>query len=135
MLRADILEEAKRIVTRDRADAYGSAERNFALIAAYWSDHLDHPVTAADVAVMMTQLKLARLKANPGHRDSWVDVAGYAACGGEIAAEALGGTADARSAGRATDTGAEPGDAQPPACVPLRSLISDDWIGNPWSDA
>ena len=38
-----------------------------------------------DVAIMMGMLKIARLASNPQHMDSWVDLAGYAACGGEIA--------------------------------------------------
>lgn len=85
MNRADILAAATSCVTRDRNRSYGEPENGFALIAAYWSAHLDHPVTAADVAVMMTLLKLARIKANPACVDSWVDGAGYLACGGELA--------------------------------------------------
>nr|WP_309504314.1 DUF6378 domain-containing protein [uncultured Roseovarius sp.] len=87
MTREEILTTAAQAVTVDRAATYGAAERSFALIATYWGAHLDTEVTAADVAAMMTLLKLARLKGNPGHADSWVDVAGYAACGGEIATE------------------------------------------------
>jgi hypothetical protein len=87
MLRSEILDTAKQYVNVDRAAAHGDAERNFGVIASYWSAHLDHPVTAADVAVMMTLMKLARIKANPAHLDSWVDGCGYLACGGEIATE------------------------------------------------
>ena len=29
--------------------------------------------------------KMARLRHDPAHTDSWVDVAGYAACGAEVA--------------------------------------------------
>ena len=87
MNRADILDTAKGYVTKDRDATHGSAERNFGTIAAFWSAHLDCHVTAADVAVMMTLMKCARIKANPGHLDSWVDGAGYLACGGEIATE------------------------------------------------
>lgn len=85
MNRGDILDAAKDYVTKDRADTHGDAESNFGQIAAYWSSHLDTPVTATDVAVMMTLMKLARIKANPQHIDSWVDGCGYLACGGEIA--------------------------------------------------
>jgi hypothetical protein len=31
-------------------------------------------------------LKVARLMHTPGHVDSWVDIAGYAACGADVAA-------------------------------------------------
>jgi hypothetical protein len=87
MNRSEILDTAKQYVNVDRAAAHGNVERNFGTIATFWSAHLDHPVTAADVAVMMTLMKLARIKANPAHLDSWVDGCGYLACGGEIATE------------------------------------------------
>lgn len=87
MNRAEILDTAKHCVTVDRAATHGDSERNFGRIAAYWSAHLDTPVSAADVAVMMALLKLARIKGTPGCADHWIDVAGYAACGGEIAAD------------------------------------------------
>ncbi len=83
--RSDILAAAEQAVSVDRAATHGEAERNFALIATYWSAHLDAEVTATDVATMMTLLKLARIKGNPANADNWVDAAGYCACGGEIA--------------------------------------------------
>ena len=46
--------------------------------------HLGVDVSAADVAVMMNLLKVARIKSNPTHPDNWVDACGYMACGGEI---------------------------------------------------
>ena len=85
MTRSEILDLAKTYVTQDRAATHGNAERNFGLIAVYWSAHLDANVTAADVAVMMTLLKLARLKSNIGNLENWTDGCGYLACGGEIA--------------------------------------------------
>lgn len=84
MIRADILAEASRIITTDRNAQYGEPENLFGLIAAYWSAHLDRPVTSHDVAVMMGLLKCARMQANPGHRDSAVDACGYLAIAGEI---------------------------------------------------
>lgn len=87
MNRAEILDTAKGYVTQDRAATHGDAERNFETIAALWSAYAEHPFTATDVAVMMTLLKCARIKANPAHLDSWIDGAGYLACGGEIATE------------------------------------------------
>lgn len=85
MNRTDILFTASDYISRDRNATHGDAEKNFGLIAAYWSAHLDTTVTPADVAVMMTLLKLARIKSNPAHGDNWIDGAGYLACGGEIA--------------------------------------------------
>ena len=85
--RAGILEEAARIVTQDRNVTHGEPEETFGLIAAYWSAHLDIPVTETDVAALMTLFKLARLKANPTNPENWVDGCGYLACGGEISAQ------------------------------------------------
>lgn len=85
MNRKEILETAAQYVSVDRAATHGDAERNFNTIAAYWSIHLGTIVTATDVAAMMTLLKLARLKANAGNADNWIDGCGYLACGGEIA--------------------------------------------------
>ena len=88
MNRADILTTAHTTITVDRAATYGSAENTFGRIAAFWSAHLDHPVTAGDVAVMMVLFKAARINGNPGHLDSYVDLVGYAAIGGELAGAA-----------------------------------------------
>lgn len=87
MNRTEILETANDYITNDRAQTHGQdAENSFGRIAAYWSAHLDCPISAADVCTMMALLKLARIAGNPKHLDSWIDVAGYAALGGEIAA-------------------------------------------------
>jgi len=85
--RSEILDTAREYVTQDRAATHGDAERNFNLIADYWSAHLDVNITATDVAVMMTLLKIARIKSNSRNLDNFVDACGYMACGGEIAAE------------------------------------------------
>jgi len=85
MNRTDILDAARQAVTVDRAATHGQLEDSFGLVAAYWSAHLGTPVSRSDVAVMMIQLKLARIKTSPEHADHWIDVAGYAACGGEVA--------------------------------------------------
>ena len=68
--REKILAEAKKNVCGQREQDYGSPEDSF---------------NSYDVAVMMALLKVARLSNSPNHMDSWVDLAGYAACGGEIA--------------------------------------------------
>jgi len=85
MNRSQILDTAKQYVTKDRAATHGDAERNFGLIAAYWSVHLNKNITAADVAVMMTLFKLARARGNMANPENWIDGCGYLACGGEIA--------------------------------------------------
>jgi hypothetical protein len=86
MKRADILATASKYVTKDRAATHGDAEDNFRRIADLWNAYLGvNTISAVDVAVMLALLKVARIKSNPTHADNWIDIAGYAACGGEIA--------------------------------------------------
>lgn len=63
----------------------GSPEDNFAVIAALWTAYTGTDVTPKDVAMMMALLKIARAKAG-SKPDTYVDLAGYAACGAEISA-------------------------------------------------
>lgn len=85
MTRESILDTAKQMVCGHREQDYGSPENNFARIANLWTAYLDVPITPVDVAMMMALLKIARIKSGTGTADSFVDLAGYAACGGEIA--------------------------------------------------
>lgn len=87
MKRKDILSTATDVVTRDRAATHGDAERNFAMIAAIWSARLGVRIGPAQVALMMVDLKTCRAWSNPAHLDNWIDIAGYAACGGELAGD------------------------------------------------
>lgn len=82
--RARILREAEENICGQREQDYGSPENNFQLIADLWSDYLGTKVSSIDVAMMMVLLKVARIKNGGGSGDSFVDIAGYAACGGEI---------------------------------------------------
>ena len=82
--RADLLAEATKIVTADRNLQYGSPENTFAAIAALWGNYLDIELLTQDVAALMILMKVARLRTNPLSHDSWVDIAGYAACGGSM---------------------------------------------------
>jgi hypothetical protein len=85
MKRADILATASEYVTTDRAATHGDAEDNFRRIAELWNAYLGlDDITSIDVAVMLALLKVARIRSNPNHADNWIDIAGYAACGGEI---------------------------------------------------
>lgn len=94
MKRAEVLDEAKKCVCGQREQDYGSPEDNFSTIGYLWSAYLRaaHPnlnialneVTPKDVAVMMSLLKVARI-ATGSSPDSFIDLAGYAACAGEIA--------------------------------------------------
>lgn len=96
MKRAEILDKAKECVCGQREQDYGSPENNFQLIADLWNNYLYSGMTfepavavklkinSTDVAMMMALLKIARIKNGGGTGDSFVDLAGYAACGGEL---------------------------------------------------
>lgn len=90
--REKVLDEARICVCGHRKDDYGSPEDSFGVIAKFWNTYLagkpgrgDPDIDAKDVAVMMGLLKVARIATGTGTHDSFVDLAGYAACGGEIA--------------------------------------------------
>ena len=87
MKRADILHTAEKCVCGQREQDYGSPENNFEIIAGFWTVYKGVPFTPNDVAMMMALLKVARIKSGGGTADSFVDLAGYAACGGELVTE------------------------------------------------
>lgn len=83
--RKSILEMAHQAVGGDRQENYGDQHTNFTNIADIWSvilrEKLTSPITPQEVAMCQIGLKLARLQKTGGlHRDSIVDVAGYAEC-------------------------------------------------------
>ena len=88
MKRPEILEAAQRCVCGDREQDYGSPENNFKRIANLWSAYLQRRITPKDVAAMLALLKIARIASGHAKEDNWIDLAGYAACGGEIETEA-----------------------------------------------
>ena len=83
MTRKEILDNAARIVG-GKDGQHGSAENNFDKIARLWYAYKGVPFTAKDVAVMMILLKVARIASGHQCDDNFVDIAGYAACGGEL---------------------------------------------------
>ena len=84
MKRQEVLAKALELVTGEREADYGTPEENFTRIADMWTAYLGKDVSPPDVAAMMALVKVARLANTPYHEDSWVDLAGYAACGGEL---------------------------------------------------
>lgn len=96
MKRAEILAAAEKCVCGDREQDYGSPEKNFTNIAVLWSFYLVarglmapiEVLKPTDVAAMMALMKIARIASGHAKEDNWVDLAGYAACGGEIETEA-----------------------------------------------
>lgn len=84
MNRGEVLDIAKELVFGARAQEYGPPKENFERIATIWSLIMKTKVTAAQVALCMMGLKMTRLMETENHPDSWIDIAGYAGCGGEI---------------------------------------------------
>ena len=96
LTRAAVLEKARACVCGEREQDYGSPEDSFGCIAELWEAYLRAAciapdavirVTPTDVAMMMALLKIARVGTSfvGGTADSFVDLAGYAACGAECA--------------------------------------------------
>jgi hypothetical protein len=97
-IKEELATEALRIVNGSRRSAYGTPERNFERIALLWGTYLtlrtngthDDPtnngvwIEPRDVAAMMRLMKEARLIETPDHRDSYLDIVGYALCGAEV---------------------------------------------------
>jgi len=81
-----ILDQAAECVTKNRQEVYGPAEDSFQQTADLWNAYLQgREINSVDVSVLLALLKIARISTSPNHIDNWVDLAGYAACGGEIA--------------------------------------------------
>ena len=84
MTRPEILDTAKKCVCGDREQSYGSPENNFSTIARLWTAYKGIELTAVDVAIFLSLVKIGRIASGRGKADNWIDLAGYAACGGEI---------------------------------------------------
>ena len=80
-----ILEEAIRTIKR-RGEVYGPPEKDFErtaeMLNTLFKDKLQDrkAFSTTDVARIMICIKLSR-SIQGNHRDNWVDIAGYAACG------------------------------------------------------
>jgi len=103
MTREQILKSAVEIVTKDRENQYGAPEDNFGPIAELWASYMrarccapgaDIDICPEDVGIMMALLKIARIATGQEKPDNYIDLAGYAACAGEIA---TGGAEDAEA--------------------------------------
>ena len=81
-----MLYRAEELINGERQNEYGDKLSNFSQIAALWTAHLmfklapDQTISAEDVALMMINVKQARLSKSPNHADSILDIAGYAGC-------------------------------------------------------
>lgn len=94
MTRKQILAEDEKCVCGQREEDYGTPEDSFRVIGELWETYIKSKcvsdpergvcIQPEDVACMMALLKIARIAAGHGKADNWVDLAGYAACGGEL---------------------------------------------------
>jgi hypothetical protein len=86
--REEILKLAGEAVTK-RNLTYGEPEQSFEKIAELWLAWLrirkNEDLGAVDVAILLLLMKVGRLVESVGHVDTFVDIAGYAACAGELA--------------------------------------------------
>lgn len=90
MTKSKFLDEVKRIVA-EREGQHGKPGDTFKAIAAAWSAYLTAVVGVPvmlreeDVAMMMVELKVQRFAGGQSaHMDTLLDIAGYAACAGEL---------------------------------------------------
>ena len=92
-IRAQFLEHVKELVCKDRNITHGDAEDNFKVIADLWNAYLKNSkgdaLTNKDIAIMMCLFKISRLMSNVDNLENWLDLAGYAACGGGIVMKSL----------------------------------------------
>ena len=84
MKREQVLQKAFKLVHGPRAKKYGPPLTNHQRIAAGVSVIFDQEVTPSQVVKALIWLKIAR-RVNENDDDSWIDIAGYAAIGSEIA--------------------------------------------------
>jgi hypothetical protein len=88
--RAAVLREAEALINGDRADQYGDAADTYGAVALIWQALTGRAYTAREVLLMLAGMKLARQRLYV-HRDSAVDLAGYAALAQEVGAQAPAG--------------------------------------------
>lgn len=94
MTRSEFLRAAEVCVCGQREEDYGTPEDSFRVIGELRETYLKakcigNPQTEVcivpeDVAALLGLLKIARIATGHGKSDNWVDLAGYAACGGEL---------------------------------------------------
>lgn len=82
--------DADATVHGPRQHEYGDKLQNFSQIAMLWQGTLapilqpNARITPELVALCMMQVKISRLAKTPDHKDSILDVAGYAICYDEL---------------------------------------------------
>ena len=93
MNRKEILAAAEHCVCGQREQDYGTPENSFKVTGELWEVYIKEKcvgtdtivtIVPEDVAALLGLLKIARIATGHGKDDNWIDLAGYAACGGEL---------------------------------------------------
>jgi hypothetical protein len=80
----NILKDADEITSGSRNKAYGSPLENHTRTSRLWKEYLDAKfgtdieLNADDVCYLNILQKMSRSMHDPNHRDTWLDIAGYA---------------------------------------------------------
>lgn len=133
MTRKEILETAEKIVNGEREEQYGTPENNFRIIGKLWEAYLGArrmgqiEFEPHDVAAMLALLKIARIASGQIKDDNWVDLAGYAACGGEVQP----GTDDPEKLLMRQDLNDEPTEGASTSATTAAQAAGDTWMDNP----
>ena len=85
-----ILDEAKKLVSKERENKHGDKVVNHENISRLWTGYLQNKtklnivILPEDVANLMALLKIARSQGGSFNLDDFVDACGYSAIAGEI---------------------------------------------------
>jgi hypothetical protein len=88
---AEFCARAADLVAGDREKQHGDKVDNMSNIARLWTAYLQssgravNTVTAEDIPHMMVLMKVARTQTGNFNPDDYIDMAGYAGVGGEVA--------------------------------------------------
>ena len=87
--RSEILRRADEAVSKARNTSYGEPQDDLASTSEHWDSYSTRITQVRGLPLLrpMILLKISRLAHSPGEMDHWVDIAGYAAIGAEIAGE------------------------------------------------
>ena len=80
----EFLEKANALIAGARESDYGDKVHNHNNIARLWSAYLGTEITAHNVAILMTLLKVARTKLGAVSEDTYIDMSAYSAIAGEL---------------------------------------------------
>jgi len=90
MQSTEILDKARKLVSKDRNEKHGDSVINHENISRLWTGYIQNKtklniiILPEDVANLMTLLKIARSQGGKFNLDDFVDMTGYSAIAGEI---------------------------------------------------